>query len=68
MSIDEIKAMPIDERLRLMEEIWESLSENDQAINSPAWHEAVLDERRKRIASGEATFLTFDQLKERFRR
>ena len=67
MSISEIKAMPVGERLQIMEQIWESLCQEDLTIESPSWHEGLLNERKKKIDSGEAEFLTLDQLKGRFR-
>ena len=59
--------MPVAERLQIMEQIWESLCQEDQTIESPSWHEGILNDRKKKIDSGEAKFLTLDQLKERFR-
>jgi putative addiction module component (TIGR02574 family) len=67
MSLSDIKAMPVEERLQIMEQIWESLCQEDQTIESPSWHEGILNERKKKIDSGEAQFLTLDELKERFR-
>ena len=59
--------MPVEERLQIMEQIWESLCQEDQTIESPFWHEGILNERKEKIDSGEAKFLTLDQLKKRFR-
>jgi putative addiction module component (TIGR02574 family) len=67
MSISELKSMPVEDRIQLMEQIWESLCLEEQAIESPAWHEGILRERKKKIDSGEGRFLTLDELKERFR-
>ncbi len=68
MSITEIKKLPVGERIEVMEQIWDSLRDEDQEISSPAWHGEVLEERRKKIEEGKATFITLDQLKSRFRR
>ena len=68
MSITEIRKLPIGERLEVMEQIWDSLRDEVQEISSPSWHGAVLEERRKKIESGEATFTTLDQLKSRSHR
>ncbi len=67
MSIAEIKKMTTAERLQAMENLWEALCEDEGNLESPAWHEKILEERRRRIESGEATFYTLDQLKERLR-
>lgn len=68
MSITEIRKLPIGERLEVMEQIWDSLRDEEHEIASPAWHGIVLEERKKKIESGEATFTTLDQLKSRFHR
>ncbi len=69
MSIAELKekvvALTNSERIELMEVIWDSLDNKDDEIESPAWHGDVLAERAAKIESGEAQFLTVDQLKER---
>jgi len=51
------------EKLRMMEALWEDLSRNSDALDSPAWHGAVLDEREKHIAAGEAHFSDWDAAK-----
>lgn len=53
--------------MELMNAIWDSLDAKDQEIESPAWHADVLAERAAEIDSGEAKFLTIDELKERLR-
>ena len=68
MSITEIEQMSVEERLQAMEQLWDALCREDQEIESPAWHEGILKDRKNRIDSGDAKFFTLDQLKERFRR
>lgn len=65
MTTAEIKQMPIRERIILMEEIWETLNENDTSLESPEWHRDVLEERRQRLETGEAKLITLDELKKR---
>jgi hypothetical protein len=63
MKVDEIRKMTINERILVMEQIWTSLVEDRQVPDSPPWHKDILELRRKRIASGEANFLSLDDLK-----
>lgn len=44
--------MTTEEKLQTMEALWESLTSNPEAFQSPAWHEAVLKQREERIKSG----------------
>jgi len=55
--------MTVFEKLQLMEVLWEDLSRNADALESPEWHRDVLDERERRIASGEAQFSNWEQAK-----
>ena len=67
MSIPEIKKMSIQERLKTMEHIWDSLCHEEIQPESPAWHETILTERKKMIDSPDAKFLTIEQLRKRYR-
>ncbi len=64
MAIDEIKKMTIQERIRIMEQIWDSLIAEDVIPESPQWHREILENRRKRIESGEAKFFSIPELRE----
>ena len=66
MSIAEIKKMTVQERLTTMEEIWDSLCHEEIEPESPAWHQEVLAERKKRMDSPDASYLTIKQLRERY--
>lgn len=63
MLADNIKSMPIEKRIMLMEEIWDSLCHENEEISSPAWHQGILDERMQLIKSGKAKFLPIQELK-----
>lgn len=63
-SID-IKKMNTVERLQTMEILWDALLHEDVEIQSPGWHQGILTERMARIESGEAKFLSLQELKSR---
>ncbi len=50
----EIKKMTMLERLQTMEELWDSLCQEESDIDSPKWHRDILDERTKKIENEEA--------------
>ena len=60
LPVDE---MTVIEKLQMMEILWEDLSRNTDLIESPDWHRDVLDDRERRIATGEARFLDWEQAK-----
>jgi len=63
-----LNEMSLEEKLRLMEALWQDLSRNAEALESPEWHRDVLEEREKRIASGEACFSDWEQAKKDIRK
>jgi len=67
MSIAEIKKMTVHERLTTMEHIWDSLCREEVEPESPAWHQDILKERKKRMDSSDAKYLTVEELRNRYR-
>ncbi|MFH1963466.1 MAG: addiction module protein [bacterium] len=63
MLTTEIKEMPVNEKIILMEEIWDSLYLEKKEIESPSWHKEILDERVNLINSGKASFISIQELK-----
>jgi hypothetical protein len=59
--------MSVPEKLRVMEALWEDLSRNSDALESPDWHETVLQEREGRIATGQAPFSDWERAKAEIR-
>jgi hypothetical protein len=65
MSTADILKMSTSERLRTMEALWEVLCHESQEQKSPEWHRAVLAERKRRIESGDAEFVSIEEARER---
>ena len=63
MDTREIKKMSRAERLKAMEALWDSLVEEDAEIKSPDWHRGVLEERKAKIESGKAEFISLEKLR-----
>ncbi|HEY7214899.1 MAG TPA: addiction module protein [Thermoanaerobaculia bacterium] len=55
--------MTREEKLQAMEALWDDLSRDPEALESPAWHEDVLRERDEQIAAGEAEFVDWEEAK-----
>jgi hypothetical protein len=58
-----LKDMTLLEKLAVMESLWEDLSKTPDAIESPAWHKDVLEERRQHIAQGQSKFSDWETAK-----
>ena len=52
MSTLAIQKMSWEEKLRTMEELWESLSGEGSQLESPAWHGDALRETEQRYDAG----------------
>ncbi len=65
MSIAEIENMTTSERLRTMEALWDAICHDSAEPDSPGWHKDILSERRKKIESGEAIFISLEETKRR---
>ncbi len=63
MDTREIKKMSRAERLAAMEALWESLQEDESEMESPPWHQSVLEERKQKIESGQAEFISIEMLR-----
>ncbi len=63
MNTIEIKKMSWAERLQVRETLWDSLVDEEIEMESPDWHRDIHEERKKRIATGNAEFISLDELK-----
>jgi hypothetical protein len=63
-----LKEMSLHEKLAAMEALWEDLARSPESIESPAWHEEILDERRQRIADRKARFDDWETAKVKIRK
>lgn len=55
------------DKLKLMESLWSDLSQDDQAFDSPAWHEKELAATERRRANGEEPVLDWEKAKDQLR-
>ena len=51
MDISDIKKMSLVERLRALELLWNSLSHDENELESPEWHKKALADRKKNLQS-----------------
>ena len=65
MSIAEIENMTQAQRLSVMEALWDVLCHEKPEPESPDWHEEILAQRRQKIESGEARFVSLEEAKRR---
>lgn len=69
MTTADIAAMPVAEKLKLMEALWDSLcAPTDKNVESPPWHAAALKQAENEVAAGTARFVDWAEAKDGLRR
>ena len=63
MTIEEIKTLPIAQKLRIMEALWEDLRERFEQCDIPQVQKDLLDARRSRSEKGINKILDWDTVK-----
>ena len=63
MSITEIRELPLNEKIQMMEALWEDLRAHAQEGSVPEWQKELLDARRKAVEDGREPILERDQVK-----
>ncbi len=66
-SID-IGRLSREEKLRIMEAIWEDLSRDAEQVESPDWHREILDETESRLKAGQESVVDWPEAKEGLRK
>lgn len=57
-----------DEKLRMMEALWEDLSRDERQVESPEWHREALQEAEKRFDSGQESMMDWQDAKRELRK
>ena len=68
LSSDQLDALTVAEKVRLLEQVWQSLCCQPDSIASPDWHSDVLMERRQRLLDGSASSIPWNEAKAQLQR
>ena len=63
MTAQELKALPIDRKLQIMETLWEDFRERFGRLEVSPEQKEVLDQRRARVQDGAAQLMEWDAVK-----
>ncbi len=63
-----IKKLSREEKLQVMEAIWEELSVEEETIESPVWHQEALKESEQRRMAGRENILDWKDAKRELRK
>ncbi len=64
MTSAEIHQLPLNEKLQIMEAMWEDLRSQVGGIPVPDWHKDLLDARQKAVTEGQENILDWDTVKD----
>jgi putative addiction module component (TIGR02574 family) len=68
LSSEQLDALSAVEKVRLLEQVWQSLSGHPDSFPSPQWHADILDDRRQRLLDGTATPIAWEDAKAQLQR
>ena len=68
LSSDQLDALTVAEKVRLLEQVWQSLCSQPDSIASPEWHADVLMERLQKLLDGSATSIPWNEAKAQLQR
>ena len=63
MTAEEVKALPLAQKVQIMEAIWEDLRDRFERSEVPQRVRDLLDQRRARAQEGSAKILDWDSVK-----
>jgi putative addiction module component (TIGR02574 family) len=63
MTVEDVRALPIDRKIQIMEAIWEDLRDRFDRLEVPQEHKDLLDRRRSRVREGTARLLDWESVK-----
>lgn len=63
MTAEQVKALPVDQKIRIMEAIWEDFRDRFERMDVPQEQKDLLDQRRARVREGKARLLHWDSVK-----
>jgi putative addiction module component (TIGR02574 family) len=62
-----IDKLSVEEKILLMERLWENLSRRPSDMPSPDWHGEILAERQAAVQEGRTSFVEWESAKQRLR-
>jgi len=63
-----LSELSFDQKLNLMESIWDDITKDEIKFKSPVWHKDILEDREQALASGKVKVSDWEEAKERIRK
>lgn len=68
MSIADLRKLPANEKLKIIETLWADLAADDESFPSPGWHEEELQKTETALAAGRIEVLDWESAKKELRK
>jgi putative addiction module component (TIGR02574 family) len=68
MSIAELRKLPPNEKLKIIEALWGDIAADDESFQSPAWHGEELRKTETELAAGRVEILDWEDAKKELRK
>lgn len=68
MSIAELRKLPRDEKLKIIETLWGDLTADEDSFESPSWHADELRKTEAALAAGQAEIVDWEDAKKELRK
>ncbi len=68
MSIAELRKLPSEEKLRIIEALWSDVAADDEAFQSPPWHAAELRKTEADLEAGRIELIDWGDAKKELRK
>jgi putative addiction module component (TIGR02574 family) len=63
-----LNTMSVEEKVQLLEQVWDNLCRHSGDVRSPEWHAVILNERKKQIENGTMAVSPWSEAKERLQK
>jgi putative addiction module component (TIGR02574 family) len=64
ISLTVIRDLPLHEKLKMMEALWDGIAQQESQLDMPQWHKDLIDEREALVQSGKARFIDWETAKQ----
>jgi putative addiction module component (TIGR02574 family) len=60
-----LRALPLEQRLKLIEDLWDSIEADTDALPLPDWHRAEIDRRLDALDTGASVGAPWEEVRRR---
>jgi putative addiction module component (TIGR02574 family) len=64
-DIAELRALPVADRLKLIEDLWDSIETDAEALPLPDWHRTEIDRRLDALETGASVGAPWEEVRRR---